>query len=93
MDRPVLGAHTLNYNRGTTGIAVLGTFSSEPPSGAAEGTLIDVIRWKFQIHGVNPFIDPSAGIFGHRDLFATECPGQALYNDLPGIRYWVKAGW
>jgi hypothetical protein len=93
MDQPVLGAHTLNYNRGTTGIAVLGTFSSEPPSGAAEGTLIDVIRWKFQIHGVNPFIDPSAGIYGHRDLFGTECPGQALYNDLPGIRYWVDAGW
>lgn len=93
MDQPVVGAHTLNYNYNTTGVAVLGTFSSGPPSGAAEGTLIDVIRWKLQIHGVNPFDDPAAGIYGHRDLFETECPGQALYDDLPSIRHWVKAGW
>jgi hypothetical protein len=93
IDQAVVGAHSLNYNRGTTGIAVLGTFTSAPPSGAAEGTLIDLIRWKFKVHGVNPFDDPVADILGHRDVYATECPGQAFYNDLPGIRYWVKAGW
>jgi hypothetical protein len=93
MDQPVIGAHTLNFNSGTTGIAVLGTFSSSPPSAAAQGTLTDLIRWKFKVHGVNPFDDPAADVYGHRDLYQTECPGQAFYNLLPAIRHWVKAGW
>jgi N-acetylmuramoyl-L-alanine amidase len=93
IDQPVLGAHSLGWNTGTTGIAVLGTFTSVSPSGATEGTLTDLIRWKFKVHGVNPFDDPGAHILGHRDTYATECPGQALYNDLPAIRQNVKAGW
>jgi len=90
---PVIGAHTLNYNSNTTGIAVLGTFSDVSPSSSTEATLTDLIRWKFKVHGVNPFSEDSAHIFGHRDLYPTECPGQSFYNDLPGIRYGVKAGW
>jgi hypothetical protein len=93
IDQPVLGAHSLGWNTGTTGIAVLGTFTSVSPSGATEGTLTDLIRWKFKVHGVNPFDDSGAHILGHRDTYATECPGQALYNDLPAIRQNVKAGW
>jgi hypothetical protein len=93
IDQPVLGAHSLNWNTGTTGIAVLGTFTSVSPSGATEGTLTDLIRWKFKVHGVNPFDVDYAHILGHRDTYATECPGQALYNDLPAIRQNVKAGW
>jgi N-acetylmuramoyl-L-alanine amidase len=93
VDQPVIGAHSLNFNGGTTGIAVLGTFSSVYPSGGALGTLENLIRWKFQVHGVNPFDDPAADILGHRDTFGTECPGQALYNYLPFTRELVKAGW
>jgi hypothetical protein len=93
IDQPVLGAHSLNHNQGTTGIAILGTFTGAPPSGVTEGILSDLIRWKFKIHGVNPFEENAAHIYGHRDVFATECPGQALYNDLPNIRWAVKALW
>lgn len=93
IDQPVLGAHSLNHNQGTTGIAILGTFNDVPPSGATEGTLADLIRWKFQIHGVNPFDEDAAHIYGHRDVYPTECPGQALYDDLPNIRWAVKARW
>jgi len=93
IDKPVVGAHALNHNTGTTGIAVLGTFTDVAPSGAAEGTLTDLIRWKFKVHGVNPFEQDAAHIYGHRDVNATECPGQVFYNDLPFIRNNVKAGW
>jgi N-acetylmuramoyl-L-alanine amidase len=93
IDQPVVGAHALNWNVGTTGIAVLGTFTSVSPSGAVEATLTDLIRWKFKVHGVNPFDEPGAHILGHRDTFATECPGQALYNDLNAIGLKVIAGW
>jgi hypothetical protein len=93
IDQPVIGAHALNWNKGTTGIAILGTFSSVLPSGGALGTLENLIRWKFEIHGVNPFDVDYAHILGHRDTFATECPGDALYNYLPFTRGNVKAGW
>jgi hypothetical protein len=93
IDQPVIGAHALNANTGTTGIAMLGTFSFVTPSGGALGTLENLIRWKFQVHGVNPFDDAAADILGHRDVFPTECPGQALYNYLPFTRFSVQAGW
>jgi N-acetylmuramoyl-L-alanine amidase-like protein len=93
IDQPVLGAHSLNWNTGTTGIAVLGTFSSVRPSDAALGTLQDLIRWKFKVHGVNPFEVDYAHILGHRDTYSTECPGQALYDYLPATRDYVKFSW
>jgi N-acetylmuramoyl-L-alanine amidase len=93
IDKPVIGAHALNRNTGTTGIAVLGTFSDVQPSGAAQGTLTDLIRWKFKVHGVNPFEQDAAHIYGHRDVTATDCPGQAFYDALPFIRFNVRAGW
>ncbi len=93
IDQPVLGAHSLNWNTGTTGIAVLGTFSSVLPSNTTLGTLEDLIRWKFKVHGVNPFDVDYAHILGHRDTSATECPGQALYDYLPYTRHYVKLYW
>jgi N-acetylmuramoyl-L-alanine amidase len=93
IDQPVIGAHLLNFNRGTTGIALLGTFSFVTPSSGALGTLENLIRWKLKVHGVNPFDDPAADILGHRDVFPTECPGQALYNYLPYTRHYVKLYW
>jgi hypothetical protein len=93
IDAPVLGAHAINWNTGTTGIAILGTFTSVLPGGGALGTLENLIRWKFKIHGVNPFDIDYAHILGHRDTSATECPGDALYNYLPNTRNNVKAFW
>jgi hypothetical protein len=89
----VTGAHALGWNYSTTGIAMLGTFSSVLPSDGAMGTLINLIRWKFQLHGLNPFDRADAHILGHRDTYATECPGQALYDQLPSVRFWMEAGW
>jgi N-acetylmuramoyl-L-alanine amidase len=93
IDQPVIGAHSLNFNTGTTGIAMLGTFISVTPSSGALGTLENLIRWKFKVHGVNPFDDAASDILGHRDVFPTQCPGQALYNYLPFTRSSVKAFW
>ncbi|HKA92351.1 MAG TPA: N-acetylmuramoyl-L-alanine amidase [Acidimicrobiia bacterium] len=93
IDQPVIGAHAIGANTGTTGIAMLGTFSGVTPSGGALGTLENLIRWKLFIHGANPFDDPAADILGHRDTSATECPGDALYNYLPYTRHYVKLYW
>ena len=93
IDQSVIGAHSLNFNRGTTGVAMLGTFSSVTPSSGALGNLENLIRWKLQVHGANPFDDPAADILGHRDTSSTECPGNALYNYLPYTRHFVKLHW
>jgi N-acetylmuramoyl-L-alanine amidase len=93
IDQSVVGAHAIGANYGTTGVAMLGTFSSVLPSSGSLGTLENVIRWKLKIHGDNPFDDPAADILGHRDTSATECPGQALYDYLPYTRDYVKQYW
>ncbi|HMF82423.1 MAG TPA: N-acetylmuramoyl-L-alanine amidase [Acidimicrobiia bacterium] len=93
IDQSVVGAHAIGANYGTTGVAMLGTFTSVLPSGAALGTLENLIRWKLLIHGDNPFDDAAADILGHRDTSATECPGNALYGYLPSIRDIVKFFW
>lgn len=100
---PVLGAHTLGFNTNSTGIAVLGTYSSSNPPAAAVTAVAKLTAWKLGLHGGNPrgkVTLTSAGsgkykkgtkvklnvISGHRDGFATECPGARLYSKLGTAR-------
>ena len=52
IDQPVVGAQAGGYNIFSTGIAVLGTFSSVPISKAARGALEKLLAWKLSLHGV-----------------------------------------
>ncbi len=52
IDEPVVGAQAGGYNLFSTGIAVLGTFSSVPISKAAHETLEKLLAWKLSLHGV-----------------------------------------
>ena len=100
--KAVLGAHTYGFNSNTTGIAVLGSFgSTAPPKAAVEG-VSKLIAWKLGLHGLNPVgsVTLTSGggkwpagtqvkmraVAGHRDGFATECPGAQLYAKLPEVR-------
>ncbi|MCM2579220.1 peptidoglycan recognition protein family protein [Streptomyces meridianus] len=100
--QPVMGAHTLGFNSNTMGIAVLGTFTSAAPPKAALDGVAKLTAWKLGLFGRNPggtTTLTSAGgkykagtkvkmkvISGHRDGFATECPGAKLYAKLGTIR-------
>ncbi len=56
IDEPVVGAHAGGYNSVSTGVAMLGTFtSSVPPPGAIQ-SLERLLAWKLSLHGV-----PSTG--------------------------------
>jgi hypothetical protein len=111
IDEPVVGAQTGGYNLVSTGVAVLGTFTSVAPTAAARGALERLLAWKLSLHGlpaegsvivrVNPAgasysrfpantLVPLPRIAGHRDADATECPGNVLYRELPGIRGAVR---
>ncbi len=68
------GAHANGDNNvGNIGICLIGNFEKEKPTQAALDALereIGALRQKYDI--------PRSRVYGHRELRATECPGDAL---------------
>jgi N-acetylmuramoyl-L-alanine amidase len=95
MDKPVWGAHTLNFNSESTGVALLGDHTSAPASGAAKDALVRLLAWKFSIpdNTVDPYSPVSKNgywispVSAHRELFQTGCPGNAFY---PELAQWIR---
>jgi len=95
----VIGAHAEGFNTGSTGVAVLGTFSTAPVPSAAYGAVRNLLAWKLALHGIDPTATIVAGaaavpvrtITGHRDVNATECPGDMAESLLPTLRSDVAA--
>ena len=88
----VIGAHALSFNNGSTGVALLGKFSSSPVPPPMYSSLRALMAWKLSVHSVNPLGTVTTGgrtistVIGHRDVNPTECPGQVPYNLLPQLR-------
>jgi hypothetical protein len=78
----VMGAQTANNNSHTLGIENEGTYISVLPPTALWNSLVKTLAWLCDDYG----IDPHASIVGHRDYVATQCPGDALYAQLPKLR-------
>ncbi|WP_049578792.1 peptidoglycan recognition protein [Streptomyces sp. SBT349] len=99
---PVQGAHTSGFNHNSMGVAVLGTYSSTDPGREVRDALSLLTAWKLGLHNRNPLNSNNrtsgggtypAGttvrlnnVSGHRDGYATDCPGDELYGDLPTVR-------
>lgn len=74
--RPVQyqGAHVSGANEHNVGISVIGDFMSKLPTGkqlTALRAFLDDQRVRFKVSRTK--------VYGHRDLGASECPGNALY--------------
>ncbi|WP_198547387.1 peptidoglycan recognition protein family protein [Streptomyces jeddahensis] len=54
VDLPVLGAHTYGWNRESTGVAVLGEYTSTSASKAALTAVARVAAWKLGQYGADP---------------------------------------
>ncbi|MBI4299939.1 MAG: N-acetylmuramoyl-L-alanine amidase [Chloroflexi bacterium] len=93
----VMGGHALQYNRGSLGVAAMGTYASVAPSSQLEASLFSLASWQAFHTGINPngsgfFVDKSLpNIMGHRDALQTTCPGDRLYVDVPTVRSQVWA--
>ncbi len=91
----VVGGHTLRYNLGSVGIAVVGSFTDAPIPPAAEAAIVQLAAYKGRF--LNPqasyyFVDKALpSVVGHRDCLNTACPGDACYPRLPAIREGVAA--
>jgi len=98
VDRAVVGAHALNFNTGSTGVALLGTFSNTAVPSAMYDGLRGLLAWKLELHGVDSratisFNDKTLStVSGHRDVNATDCPGAMPYDLLPRLRNELTGG-
>ena len=54
MTKPVIGAQTKGFNTGSSGIAVIGTYTSSRPPHAAVAALERLIAWRLDVAHVNP---------------------------------------
>jgi hypothetical protein len=96
--RVVRGSHAKDYNDATMGVVLLGTFTSVMPTTAARTSLVNLLAWKAERHGIDPkgastYTNPMLGnskwlynISGHRNVNATACPGELFYNSFPQLR-------
>ncbi|MBX9398471.1 N-acetylmuramoyl-L-alanine amidase [Streptomyces sp. TRM72054] len=94
----VTAFHTVGFNSGNLGIALLGTLDDQGPTHAAKRSLTRLIKVIARFKGLDPqanttFVNPVNGvtkdvpvISGHRDWLQTECPGQTMYDLLTEVR-------
>jgi hypothetical protein len=93
----VIGAHAEGFNTGSTGVAILGTFQTVPVPSPAYAAVKNLLAWKLALHGVDPTTTATVNgtqvrtITGHRDLNATQCPGDLAEGLLPQLRSEVAA--
>ena len=87
--KPVIAAHATGHNIGSSGMAMLGTFTNDKPPAITVDTLKTLMVWKFQVENTDP--NPDYAIVAHRQVTATECPGEAANALMPGIRTDVRA--
>ncbi len=97
VDKPVIGAHTLNYNQYSFAMSAIGNYETTKPSDAMLRAYGQLFAWKLSLHGVNPASTSQRvgsstfqAINGHRDAGSTACPGKHLYAQLPLIRTYAS---
>jgi uncharacterized protein with LGFP repeats len=97
IDKPVVGAHTLNYNQYSFAMSAIGNFDTVQPPDVMLRAYGQLFAWKLSLHGVNPASTSQkigSGTFqainGHRDAGSTACPGRYLYAQLPLIRQYAS---
>lgn len=101
--RGVSGAHVADFNSGSVGVSLMGNLSTTTLGRAARRTLVRLLAWEadrrnLRPRGIHTYRNPDTGltqplhlIAGHRDAGQTECPGNNLYDLLPGLRRRVAA--
>jgi hypothetical protein len=101
--RNVQGAHALHFNVDTVGIGLMGDYRDVRPTAAMVSSLLTVMTWKCARWGIDPlgaspYVDSQgsrvvgvANICGHRDTYATACPGATVEAMLPSFRSQVAA--
>ncbi|GAB3692565.1 peptidoglycan recognition protein family protein [Nocardiopsis oceani] len=102
----VTAGHALGFNHGNIRVCLLGDFTTELPTQAAQDALVSTLRLLCAVTGVDPaeqieYVNPDTGdvtpqeaVARHRDWLSTECPGGAFAEVFDtAIRQRVIDGW
>ncbi|VVC97816.1 unnamed protein product [Leptidea sinapis] len=73
-----VGAHAAGYNSQSIGIVLIGDWISSVPPSVQLQAAKDLISIGVELG----YIRPDYQLIGHRQVRATECPGDALYNEI-----------
>lgn len=94
----VIGGHASGFNEGSVGISVIGTYQEDNNYDANElsskvlASLEKLIGWIAANNNINvnktiEFEEETIdGVVGHKDVAATLCPGNVLYDELGDIQ-------
>ncbi|XP_038213968.1 peptidoglycan-recognition protein LB-like [Zerene cesonia] len=74
----VLGAHSLRFNNVSLGICLIGDWTYDLPPQNQLKTAKALIAAGVELG----FIKPDYKLIGHRQVRETECPGDALFNEI-----------
>jgi len=77
------GYHAGSANANSIGISLIGDFTSTLPTQAAQDSLVRLIAEKASLFDFTP--NYLSTVYGHRDVVATGCPGNAFYPLLSNI--------
>lgn len=78
------GAHTSSYNNISIGVSFIGTFTKEPPPPIMLNCFDKLLQEGVKLH----YLTPDYKILAHRQLFATESPGLAFYEEIKKWSHW-----
>ena len=95
----VWGAHD-GFNRGSMSVSLLGYFHppySQTPTGPMMESLVRTLAWMSDLRGIDPleaslyeaFGAVRTNIYGHREVRATDCPGNLIFARKDEIRFRV----
>uniref|UniRef100_A0A1Y1LQB5 Peptidoglycan-recognition protein n=1 Tax=Photinus pyralis TaxID=7054 RepID=A0A1Y1LQB5_PHOPY len=73
-----VGAHAPGYNTRSIGICVIGNYESRLPNRAA----LEAVQNLIAFGAAKGYITYDYALRGHRQVTATLCPGNALYNEI-----------
>jgi N-acetylmuramoyl-L-alanine amidase len=73
-----VGAHAPNFNDKSIGICLMGDFTVSLPPPIQLEVAKSLIECGLEFN----HIDPNYTLLGHRDVRATECPGESLYQEI-----------
>ncbi|XP_011872325.1 PREDICTED: peptidoglycan-recognition protein SC2-like [Vollenhovia emeryi] len=81
------GAHSVPFNRKSIGICIIGDYKNRTPNAAAVQAVANLIA-----HGVaNGKIKSDYKLLGHRQTWATVCPGDSLYTMIKSWSNWSES--
>ena len=82
IDKPVVGAHTLNYNDYSFAMSAIGNFDTVQPPDVMLRAYGQLFAWKLSLHGVNPA--STSQKIGRRHVPGDQRPPRRRLDGLPG---------